>query len=48
MVTVYIYYNYYNNLFIYLRKCVLQHLYPNKLSKCLQRDNKRLLPFDAE
>ena len=34
IVTVQTYYNYFINLFIYLRKCVLQHLCPSKFSKC--------------
>jgi len=36
IVTVQTYYNYFINLFIYLRKCVLQHLCPSKFSKCLE------------
>ena len=35
IVTVQTCYNYFINLFIYLRKCVLQHLCPSKFSKVL-------------
>ena len=46
IVTVQAYYNYFINLFIYLRKCVLQHLSPSKFSKCLERAECASVVFD--